>query len=158
MAELYLAGGCLWGVQHFLSSLPGVTFTEAGRANGRTQTLEEPYDGYAECVYTVYDQDHLSMENLLTEFFAIIDPYAINQQGPDVGPKYRTGIYSEDPAVLVQAQAFIDAREDADQIAVEVLPLSNYIPSADLHQNHLERWPEDHYLCAIPDALLNKFR
>lgn len=44
------------------------------------------------------------------------------------------------------------------RIAVEVLPLTNYVRSADEHQHHLERFPEDGYLCHIPDSVLNKFR
>ena len=35
-AEIFLAGGCFWGVQKFLSSLEGVRFTECGYANGTT--------------------------------------------------------------------------------------------------------------------------
>jgi len=46
---IYFARGCLWGVQHFIKSLPGIIMTEAGRANGRADSLEDPYDGYAEC-------------------------------------------------------------------------------------------------------------
>ena len=36
METVYMAGGCLWGVQHFFDSLPGVQMTEAGRANGQS--------------------------------------------------------------------------------------------------------------------------
>ena len=50
METVYIAGGCLWGVQHFFDTVPGVRTTEAGRANGTTNTLDGPYDGYAECV------------------------------------------------------------------------------------------------------------
>ena len=50
--EIYLAGGCLWGVQEFVRHLPGVTLTEAGRANGTECDLNADYDGYAECVRT----------------------------------------------------------------------------------------------------------
>ena len=39
MEVIYLAGGCLWGVQAFVKTLPGVVDTEAGRANGQTQSL-----------------------------------------------------------------------------------------------------------------------
>ncbi len=53
METVYFAGGCLWGVQHFIKSLPGIVTTEAGRANGTTNTLDGDYDGYAECVKTV---------------------------------------------------------------------------------------------------------
>ena len=55
MEVVYLAGGCLWGVQAFVQTLPGVVETEAGRANGTTQTLDSPYDGYVECVKTTFD-------------------------------------------------------------------------------------------------------
>lgn len=47
MQTIYFAGGCLWGVQAFVKTLPGVVATEAGRANGAGDSLEGPYDGYA---------------------------------------------------------------------------------------------------------------
>ena len=99
-------------------------------------------------------QEVLTSEHL----FEIIDPYSIDKQGVDVGKKYRTGIYSTASNHLDEAKAFINSREDRDKIAVEVLPLTNYVRSADEHQHHLERFPEDGYLCHIPDSVLNKFR
>ena len=30
METVYIAGGCLWGVQHFFDTVPGVRTTEAG--------------------------------------------------------------------------------------------------------------------------------
>ena len=107
METVYLAGGCLWGVQAFVKTLPGVTATEAGRANGTTNTLEGSYDGYAECVKTEFDPTVVSFEKLLGYFFEIIDPYSLNKQGEDVGEKYRTGIYSINENHLEKARAFI---------------------------------------------------
>ena len=104
---LYLAGGCLWGVQHL---------------------------------------------------FEIIDPYSVNKQGVDVGEKYRTGIYSTSKKHLDEAKDFIERREDKDKIVVEVLPLSNYVRSAEEHQHHLKRHPEDCSYCHIPDEIMNKYR
>ena len=40
MQTIYFAGGCLWGVQAFVKTLPGVVATEAGRANGAGDGLE----------------------------------------------------------------------------------------------------------------------
>ncbi|QSA20588.1 peptide-methionine (S)-S-oxide reductase, partial [Vibrio furnissii] len=94
MEEIYLAGGCLWGVQEFMRHLPGVTLTEAGRANGTTETTQSEYDGYAECVRIQFDPAQVSIAQLMDYLFEIIDPYSINKQGIDVGPKYRTGVYS----------------------------------------------------------------
>ena len=154
--EIFFAGGCLWGVQEYLRHLPGVVATEAGRANGTTQNLQGVYDGYAECVRTQFDPAAVSLEQLIAYFFEIIDPYSLNQQGQDVGEKYRTGIYSKDPDHLKQAKAWLQARADAAQIAVEILPLSNYIKSAEEHQDRLTRCPTD--TCHLPEELLQKYR
>lgn len=154
--ELYLAGGCLWGVQAFVANLPGVTFTEAGRVNGTSQRIDGDYDGYAECVKTRFDPSVVSVEQLMAYLFEIIDPYGVNRQGPDVGEKYRTGVYSDNPTHLEEARAFIATRDDADRIAVEVLPRANYVRSAGEHQHRLARFPEDS--CHLPVELLTKYR
>ncbi|MRX74427.1 peptide-methionine (S)-S-oxide reductase [Bacillus lacus] len=156
METVYFAGGCLWGVQAFIKTLSGVTFTEAGRANGTSSSLEGEYDGYAECVKTVFDPEIVSMDDLMKYFFEIIDPYSVNRQGDDVGEKYRTGVYSEEHKHLKEARAFINERKDAARIVVEVRPLTNYVRSAEEHQDRLDKCPDDY--CHIPKALLNKYR
>lgn len=152
---IYFAGGCLWGVQAFIRTLPGVVHTQAGRANGSTDTLDGSYDGYAECVKTEFDPRVVSVERLMDYFFEIIDPYSTDRQGADIGRKYRTGVYSETPAHLETARNYIGARPDRDKIAVEVLPLTNYVKSAEEHQDRLEKHPGDY--CHIPKALLHKY-
>ncbi|WPK13275.1 peptide-methionine (S)-S-oxide reductase [Lysinibacillus louembei] len=156
MEIVYFAGGCLWGVQAFIKTLPGVDFTEAGRANGTSQTLEGEYDGYAECVKTGFDPTIVTIKELMGYFFEIIDPYSLNKQGQDVGEKYRTGVYSEKTEHLEEARNFLSEREDYDRIAVEILPLTNYIRSAEEHQDRLARCPNDY--CHIPEELLNKYK
>ncbi|PIC65964.1 methionine sulfoxide reductase A [Sporosarcina sp. P21c] len=155
MEVVYIAGGCLWGVQAFIKTLPGVTFTEAGRANGTLHLLEGDYDGYAECVKTGFDPSVVTISELMEYLFEIIDPYSVNQQGADVGEKYRTGVYSENLAHLKEAKAFIMERSDVDRIVVEVVPLTNYVRSADEHQNRLAKCPTDY--CHIPAELLTKY-
>ena len=140
MEEIYLAGGCLWGVQAFIKTIPGVHKTEAGRANGNSDSLENQYDGYSECVKITFD----------------CQTYSINKQGEDIGEKYRTGVYSKNKKHLEAAQHFIDIRDDADQIAVEVCLLTNYLRSAEEHQDRLDKFPNDY--CHIPDMLLKKYR
>lgn len=156
MEVVYFAGGCLWGAQAFIKTLPGVRFTEAGRANGTSDTLESEYDGYAECVKTEFDPEVVTIQELMGYFFEIIDPYSLNKQGQDVGEKYRTGVYSENPEHLKEAKAFINERSDADLIVVEVLPLANYVKSAEEHQDRLEKCSDDY--CHIPEEVLNKYK
>lgn len=156
METIYLAGGCLWGVQAFIKTLPGVVETEAGRANGESGDLDGPYDGYAECVKTVFNPDMISIEDLMNHLFEVIDPYSVNKQGEDVGLKYRTGVYSEVPEHLEAAKLFISKRSDANKIAVEVKPLTNYVKSAEEHQDRLDKFPNDY--CHIPKSMMRKYK
>ncbi|MGR5443558.1 peptide-methionine (S)-S-oxide reductase [Vibrio jasicida] len=156
MEEIYFAGGCLWGVQEFMRHLPGVISTEAGRVNGTTDNTQSEYDGYAECVKTQFDPEQVSVETLMGYLFEIINPHSVNKQGEDVGEKYRTGVYSQNEQHLAIAKAFIAARPDAEKIAIEVLLLTNYVPSDDEHQDRLTRFPNDY--CHIPLDLLHKYK
>lgn len=142
-------------MQAFLKTVPGVARTEAGRANGETATLDGHYDGYAECVKTICE-DTLALHELLDDFFQIMDPYSVNKQGIDEGPKYRTGIYSEDEVLLQAVRRYINSREDKEKVVVEVLSLNNYIRSADEHQDYLDRHPGDY--CHVPLEMMRKYR
>jgi len=153
---IYFAGGCLWGVQEFLKHLPGIDTTEAGRANGLTDNTKSNYDGYAECVKVTFDPAIVNVNSLVNYFFEIIDPYSINKQGEDVGKKYRTGVYSKQAGHLKSAKEYIMSLDDADKIAVEVLPLLNYVKSDDEHQERLTRFPNDY--CHIPKKTLHKYK
>jgi len=153
---LYFAGGCLWGVQEFMKHLPGVITTQAGRANGASNTTQGEYDGYAECVKVTFDSSVVSLNQLFDYFFEIIDPYSINKQGADIGPKYRTGIYSKNQNHLNIARKYINKRSDADKIAVKVEQLTNYVPSDPEHQDRLTNHPDDY--CHIPLNLLYKYK
>jgi len=155
MEVIYFAGGCLWGVQAFIKTLPGIKSTEAGRANGTTNTLDGDYDGYAECVKTTFDPQIVTIDELMDYFFEIIDPYTLDKQGNDIGKKYRTGIYSENVKHLDKTKAYLSKRRDNNRIVVEVLPLTNFVRSAEEHQDRLTRCPDDY--CHIPKELLNKY-
>ncbi|MBT2570742.1 peptide-methionine (S)-S-oxide reductase [Planococcus sp. ISL-110] len=156
MEIVYFAGGCLWGVEAFIKTLPGVKFTEAGRANGTSHTLGGDYDGYAECVKTGFDPTVVTIRELMEYLFEIIDPYSLNKQGQDVGEKYRTGVYSEKADHLTEAEAFLRERNDYDLIVVEVAALENYVRSAEEHQDRLAKCPNDY--CHIPEEILSRYK
>lgn len=166
METIYLAGGCLWGVQEFLKHLAGVLETQAGRANGLTNSTKTAYDGYAECVKIDFDSTIVSIEDLIHYLLEIIDPYSINQQGKDIGEKYRTGVYCDNQNQLLKAKNCIKKVEQTlnqknktiKKIAIEVLPLTNFIPSDAEHQDRLTLHPNDYCYCHIPLDLLYKYK
>lgn len=161
--EIYLAGGCFWGVQHYLDCLPGVTDTQVGYANGWTAnpTYEQVcYDntGHAETVKVTYCPQSISLPQLLEQFYKIIDPISINRQGGDMGPQYRTGVYYTNPGQLPAIQASLEQLQKRypQPLAVEAVSLSNFYPAEEYHQKYLEKHPGGY--CHIPAAMFQAAR
>ncbi len=99
---VYLAGGCFWGLEKLMQSIPGVVDVVSGYANGKAD-IEPTYDrvitgrtGYRETVRVEYDPDKVSLDALLFAYFHVIDPTIENAQGNDRGPQYQTGVYYAD--------------------------------------------------------------
>ena len=148
MAQIYLAGGCFWGTEKYLSSLEGVVATEVGYANGRTEnpSYEDvcyKNTGHAETVKVEYDADVLPLKELLKLFYEVIDPTSVNRQGNDVGTQYRTGIYYIDETDLPIIKESLKElkREYPVPLAIEVEPLDNYYPAEEYHQKYLDKNP-----------------
>lgn len=144
---IYLAGGCFWGVQKYIDSIPGVTETEVGYANGPAYpvTYEEVKQGsgHAETCRVVYDGDSLPLQTLLNAFLSVIDPLSVNRQGEDEGIQYRTGIYYTDEGDLPIIRRVMDALEArlSAKSALEVLPLTGFCPAEEYHQKYLVKNP-----------------
>lgn len=156
--DIYLAGGCFWGMEHFFQQIEGVVRTEVGFANGHTPdpTYQEVYTdttGYAETVHVCYDSDRVGLIFLLRMFFKAIDPTSLNKQGEDEGTRYRTGVYYVDPDDLPKIRTVFDEvqRETDAPIVVEVQPLVNFYTAEDYHQDYLNKNPDGY--CHLPLAL-----
>lgn len=155
MKEIYFAGGCFWGVQHFFSGVEGVKETRCGYANGHIEapTYEQVYTdttGFAETVKVIYDPSRTSLETLTDLFFCIIDPLSLNKQGHDIGTRYRTGVYYTDETerpVLESVFARETARAGAP-LAVELEPLRNFYGAEERHQDYLVANPGGY--CHLP--------
>ncbi|MEL3907159.1 MAG: peptide-methionine (R)-S-oxide reductase MsrB [Treponema sp.] len=144
--QIYLAGGCFWGVEGYFSRITGITGTDTGYANGKTDTAsyrELSATDHAETVKILYNSGIISLEEVLEHYFRIIDPLAINQQGNDKGRQYRTGIYYTDPADLPLIQAVIATVQSryTRPLAVEVERLRHFIEAEDYHQDYLKKNP-----------------
>ena len=153
--DIYLAGGCFWGAEHFFQQIQGVVLTEVGFANGHTPdpTYKEVYTdttGYAETVHVRYDTDRVGLKFLLRMFFKAIDPTSLNKQGEDEGTRYRTGIYYTDTADLPKIQSVYEEEQQktAAPFVVEVKPLENFYRAEDYHQDYLDKNPDGY--CHLP--------
>lgn len=161
MAEIYLAGGCFWGMEKYLASIRGVTETKAGYANGKTTcpTYEQvchENTGHAETVRVKYDPDIIELSFLLELYFEAIDPTSVNRQGNDRGEQYRTGIYYTDRADRAVIDRSITRLQSkfSKPIAIEAGPLENFYPAEENHQKYLEKNPGGY--CHIGEAAIKR--
>ena len=158
---IYLAAGCFWGTEGYFKKIEGVVDTEVGYANGN---IENPtYDqvcrkrtGFAETVRIKYDDEVISLKEILDHYFRIIDPTSLNKQGNDVGTQYRTGIYYEDEGLQDTVQAFLDKKQElySSKIQVENKKLENFYEAEDYHQDYLDKNPGGY--CHIDLGLADK--
>ncbi|MBQ9702544.1 MAG: peptide-methionine (S)-S-oxide reductase MsrA [Bacteroidales bacterium] len=149
MKEIYFAGGCFWGVEHFFKGVDGVSQAMPGYANGNTQdpTYKEVYTdttGFAETVRVRYNPERVSLRLLTRLFFTVTDPLTLNRQGHDEGTRYRSGVFyvSEEDRPVIE-EVF---REVSDKLGVPLVtqlePLKNFYPAEEYHQNYLDKNPE----------------
>ena len=157
MAEIYLAGGCFWGLEEYFSRLSGVLAPSVGYANGQVETtnyqlLKET--DHAETVQVIYDEKEVSLREILLYYFRVIDPLSINQQGNDRGRQYRTGIYYQAQADLPAIYTVVQEQERmlGRKIAVEVEKLRHYILAEDYHQDYLKKNPSGYCHIDVADA------
>jgi len=163
MKEIYLAGGCFWGVEKYLSLIGGVETTSVGYANGRTEnpSYEEVCrnnTGHAEAVKVCYDPSRLSLVSLLDLFYDVIDPTSLNRQGADCGTQYRSGIYYTEEAdreIILSSIEFLQKRYN-EPVMIEVKPLENFYPAEEYHQKYLDKNPGGY--CHISNAKFVKVR
>ncbi len=156
--EIYVAGGCFWGTEHYIKQVEGVVSTEVGYANGKTEnpTYEEvctDRTGFAEAVHIVYDPSVVSLEFLLELYFKSIDPLSLNRQGNDKGTQYRTGVYYTDASEKAAIRKVFDKEESkySQLLEVELLPLKNFYRAEEYHQDYLDKNPNGY--CHLPRAL-----
>ena len=153
--DIYMAGGCFWGAEHFFKQIDGVVLTEVGFANGHTldPTYREVYTdttGYAETVHVRYDTQKVGLKFLLRMFFMAIDPTSLNKQGEDEGTRYRTGVYYVDHGDVDKIhEVFVEEQKKwTEPIMVEVQPLLVFHRAEEYHQNYLDKNPDGY--CHLP--------
>ena len=157
MAEIYLAGGCFWGLEEYFSRIEGVKKTTVGYANGQVESTNYQLihqTDHAETVHLIYDEERVSLREILLYYFRVIDPLSVNKQGNDVGRQYRTGVYYTDEGdKAVIEQVFAEQEKQLGQkIAVELEPLRHYVLAEDYHQDYLKKNPGGYCHINVNDA------
>ncbi len=162
-----LGGGCFWCTEAVFVKVRGITDVESGYSNG--QVNRPSYDdvcsgrtGSNEVVKLTYDASDITLQEILEIFFVVHDATTLNRQGNDTGTQYRSGIYYSTPEQKQVAEDMIrQMGEDkifGRPIVTEMLPIANYWPAEDYHQDYFEKNPNQGYCVAVAGPKVAKFR
>ena len=163
MKTIYLAGGCFWGVEHFFSLVKGVEKTTVGYGNSDVcspsyETVKANKTTAAETVEVIFDENVISLREILKLFFRIIDPTVLDRQAHDEGHQYRTGIYyidEKDVSIIDDVVKEESLKYDLP-IVTEVVKLDNFYKAEDYHQEYLYKNPDGY--CHISPEMFEMAR
>lgn len=162
-ATAVLGGGCFWCVEAVYQSLPGVLSVTSGYAGGSTENpsyeqVTSGRTGHAEVVRIAFDPEQVTYEQILDLFWKAHDPTTLNRQGADVGTQYRSIILTADEGQRAVAEASKQAAQAgfAAPIVTEIVPLSQFYPAEEYHQDFYRNNPTHPYNRAVIRPKLEK--
>ena len=160
-----LGGGCFWCTEAVFELVDGVTAVESGYSNGHVAqpSYEQVCSGNTGCVEVIrvtYDDQRISLREVLEIFFVIHDPTTLNRQGADSGTQYRSGIYfhhADQQAVAREVMDEVDQKV-AGKLVTELLPVAGYSRAEEDHQHYFARHPHQGYCAMVAAPKVEKFR
>ncbi len=149
-AKAYFAGGCFWCMEKPYEQLDGVNEVISGFTGGDlpNPTYKGDHSGHFEAIEVDYDPEVISYEELLVEYWKNIDPFDDGGQFCDRGFSYRAALFysTEDEKTLASQskralQAQLDDRGLRATIVTPVLPVTQFWPVEEYHQNYYKKNP-----------------
>lgn len=118
--------------------------------------------GHAEAIQVMFDPSVIPYEKLLEIFWATHDPTQVNRQGADVGPQYRSAIFThtaeQERVARALKERLAQSRSDTKPIVTEILPFTTFTPAEDTHQNYYNKNREAGYCQLIITPKLEKLK
>ena len=138
--------GCFWGVEEYFNKINGVIKTEVGYSGGNSKnpTYESvcyQNTDHAEVLHIDFDDNIISYENLVEEFWKCHDPTTLDRQGPDMGRQYRSVIYYFNEYQKNIAEKSKDKSQHSFQIRIvtEVSKAAIFYKAELYHQKYIQK-------------------
>lgn len=142
VGKAVFAGGCFWGVEHYLEQLDGVEEVVSGYMGGHInfpsyQEVSQGQSGHLEVVEVTYNKDKVSFEEIAKLFFEIHDFEQTNGQGPDIGKQYLSAIFYYNQSQKNTAEKIIETLSKKNyKVATSLKKAESFWPAEDYHQNY----------------------
>lgn len=137
-----LAGGCFWGVEHWLQQIPGVKSVVSGYIGGHTenptyQDVCSHSSGHIEAVEVVFDPAQTDFETIARRFFEIHDPTQRNRQGPDIGEQYKSAVfYVNEEQKATTEKLLAELKTNGFDAVTDLIPATRFWPAENYHQDY----------------------
>ena len=162
----YFGGGCFWCIEAVFENINGVTEVISGYSGGDRETAnyKDVCSGktkHAEICKIKYNSEIVTFDILLEIFFLSHDPTTLNRQGNDIGPQYRSVIFFSNQEEKDKSKAYIKKLEQKNtyqSIITEILPLNEFYPAENYHQNYFEINPNQPYCEIVIEPKIQKLR
>ncbi len=164
--SIVLGGGCFWCFEALYQRVKGVTSVTSGYAGGTKQNptywdLHKPGNDHAEVVKVSFNTEYVTLETILSIFWALHDPTTLNQQGADIGPEYRSIILYSSPEQKVTAENSLSQIGQPlwdKPIVTEIKQLGEFWPAEAEQQNYFDTHPEQAYCQIIINPKVTKLK
>jgi peptide-methionine (S)-S-oxide reductase len=116
--------------------------------------------GHAEVVRVTFENEKISLHDLLTIFMTLHDPTQLNGQGADLGTQYRSVIYYQsDSQRDTTRDLFFELKDYFDApIVTELSPVASFYLAESEHHNYYNQNSQAGYCRAVIQPKLTKLR
>ena len=143
--EAIVAGGCFWGIDYYLSRIPGVLNVEVGYIGGELPC--PTYDkvcrgdtGYYEAARVVFDAKKTDYATVLKRFFEIHDPTQRTGQGPDLGSQYKSAAFYYNEAQHDMLRLLVRAlRDKGYEVVTRLEMIQPFWSAEESHQHYYKK-------------------
>ena len=163
--KVILGGGCFWCTEAIFQELEGIISVSSGYSGGNIKNpayieVCSGRTGPAEVVEITFDDEKISLLNILIIHLTTHDPTTKDRQGADKGTQYRSIIFYADEnekAIAEQAIAEVQPVYN-DDIVTELSESVPFYWAEPEHQDYYKNNSDAGYCQAVINPKLNKFR
>ena len=164
--SIVLGGGCFWCVEAVFDGVKGVKNVVSGYSGGQIKNpsykeVSRSKTNHAEVCKISYDDNTITLENILEIFFLSHDPTTLNRQGNDIGKHYRSIILyknDEEKKKIVDFTKKMNEDFFDNKIVTEIKQFETFYTAEGYHQDYYKLNESQPYCKFVISPKVNKAR
>ena len=164
--SIVLGGGCFWCVEAVFDGVKGVNNVVSGYSGGQIKNpsykeVSRSKTNHAEVCKISYDDNTITLENILEIFFLSHDPTTLNRQGNDIGKHYRSIILyknDEEKKKIVDFTKKMNEDFFNNKIVTEIKQFETFYTAEGYHQDYYKLNESQPYCRFVISPKVNKAR